>query len=402
MTTTESAKPAKPKVSRRRRRAGFGAVEKLPSGRYRARWRDPSGRRATADQTFASIGSARSYLATVEADILRRSYRAPRRVSKTLASYGAEWIEARPNLKDSTRHQYGIDFRRHIDPYLGQFMLDRIDPASVREWHSTLTARLKSTLNDSPEDGRSTSGRRDGTATVARSYRLLRAILQTSVDDELLLSNPCRIAGASESRSGERPTLSVADLAALAKAVPAHYRALVILAGFSGLRAGEIAPLRPRDVRLSGAVPNVSVNRRFYRVAGVLTVDTPKSQAGGRTVALPAFVAAELRRHLAEHRPAAGQDDLVFVTTGGRDVLDTYSQILRRGLDRIGRNDCRGHDLRHSAMTAAAEHGATLATLMQMAGHSTPDAAHRYQHATAEHARRVVAALDATAGQLLG
>ncbi|MGI8845546.1 MAG: tyrosine-type recombinase/integrase, partial [Thermoleophilaceae bacterium] len=71
-------------------------------------------------------------------------------------------------------------------------------------------------------------------------------------------------------------------------------------------------------------------------------------------------------------------------------------------LDRIGRHDCRGHDLRHSAMTAAAEHGATLATLMQMAGHSTPDAAHRYQHATAEHARRVAAAIDATAAQLLG
>jgi len=219
---------------------------------------------------------------------------------------------------------------------------------------------------------------------------------------ELLLTNPCRIAGASESRSGERPTLSVADLAALAKVVPSHYRALVILAGFSGLRAGEIAPLRPRDLRLSAAAPTVSVTRRFYRVAGALTVDTPKSQAGGRTVTLPAFVAAELRHHLAKHRPEAGQDDLVFVTAGGRDVLDTYSQILRRGLDRIGCSDCRGHDLRHSAMTAAAEHGATLATLMQMAGHSTPDAAHRYQHATAEHARRVVAAIDATPSQLLG
>ncbi len=262
-------------------------------------WRDPSGRRATADQTLSSIGSTRAYLATVEADILRRTYRAPRRVSKTLASYGASWIKARPNLKNSTRHQYGIDFRRHIEPYLGHILLDRIDPASVREWHSTLTASLKTTLGDSSREGHSTSGRRDGTATVARSYRLLRAILQTSVDDELLLSNPCRIAGASESRSGERPTLRVSDLAALAKAVPSHYRALVILAGFSGLRAGEIAPLCPRDLRLSGAAPTVSVNRRFYRVAGVLTVDTPKSQAGGRTVVLPAFVAAELRRHLA-------------------------------------------------------------------------------------------------------
>ena len=57
--------------------------------------------------------------------------------------------------------------------------------------------------------------------------------------------------------------------------------------------------------------------------------------------------------------------------------------------------------LRHSALTSAAEHGATLATLMQMAGHSTPDAAQRYQHATLEHSRRVAAAVDQSAAKLV-
>jgi len=63
--------------------------------------------------------------------------------------------------------------------------------------------------------------------------------------------------------------------------------------------------------------------------------------------------------------------------------------------------DARAHDLRHSAMTAAAENGATLATLMHMAGHSTSAAAQRYQHATLEYSRRVAAAMDASAGPLL-
>ena len=195
--------------------------------------------------------------------------------------------------------------------------------------------------------------------------------------------------------------MSVTELAELADVVPARYRAVVLLAGFSGLRAGELAALRILDLGLDGGQPEVRVTRRLYRVAGRLTLDAPKSETGGRTVALPAFLAAELRRHLDEHRPGAAPDDLVFLTAGGREVLDTYSQILRRGLDKIGRTDCRGHDLRHSAMTAAAEHGATLATLMQMAGHSTPAAAQRYQHATTEHSRRVAAAMDATAAEVL-
>jgi integrase len=75
--------------------------------------------------------------------------------------------------------------------------------------------------------------------------------------------------------------------------------------------------------------------------------------------------------------------------------------VVRRALDRIGRTDARAHDLRHSALTSAAEHGATLATLMQMAGHSTPDAAQRYQHATLEHSRRVAAAVDQSAAKLV-
>ncbi len=78
---------------RQGRRPGFGTIETLPSGRYRVRWRDSDGLRVTAPQSFATLSEARGYLATVEADQLRRTYRAPRRVTETLAS--AESIGSR-------------------------------------------------------------------------------------------------------------------------------------------------------------------------------------------------------------------------------------------------------------------------------------------------------------------
>lgn len=394
MSEVIDAVPAHRPKPRRRRRSGFGTVEKLPSKRYRTRWLGPDGLRVTGEQTFLTIADARAFLATVETDLLRQTYRAPRTSTVTFGDYGARWVQMRPGLKDSTRHQYGIDFRRHLEPYLGSLRLDAIQPAAVREWHAELSGSLRSQL---AKPSGSVAGRRDGSATVARTYRLLRSIMQTAVDDELLPRNPCRLRGAGNPRSTERPTLSIPEIGSLAHEVPGRYRALVLLAGFSGLRIGELAALRVRDMTLTGNGPSVRVTRRFYRVAGRLTVETPKSDAGSRTVALPAFVARAVRDHLTEHRPDACRDDLVFTTTGGRDVLDGCSQVLRRALDRIGRTDCRPHDLRHSALTAAAEHGATLATLMQMAGHSTPDAAQRYQHATLDHAQRVAAALDASA-----
>ena len=375
---------------RRGRSTGFGSIEKLPSGRLRVRWRDEEGRRRTAGQTFATKADARRFLATVEADKLRGTYRAPRVVTDTLSEYGPRWIQDRPRLKASTRHQYEVDFRRHIDPILGDMVLDLISPEDVRRWYSELSERLRSSLADTG---------RNGAPTVARAYRLLRAILQTAVDDELLVRNPCHIPGAGDAHSPERPTLSAHEIGQLANEVPDRYRAFVLVAGFTGLRAGEIAALRLSDLDLSSDHASLRVSRRFYRVAGALTVDTPKSEAGARTLPLPAFVADELRGHLLECRPDASKDDLLFVTSGGKDVLDGYSQVLRRALDRIGRTDARAHDLRHSALTSAAEHGATLATLMQMAGHSTSDAAQRYQHATLDHARRVAAAMDESSAE---
>lgn len=378
--------------ARRGRSAGFGSIEKLPSGRLRVRWHDEDGQRRTAGQTFATKADARRFLATVEADKLRGTYRAPRVVTDTLGDYGTRWIEDRPRLKASTRHQYEVDFRLHIEPTLGSKVLDQIEPDDIRRWYSRLSDGLRASLAESG---------RNGSATVARSYRLLRAILQTAVDDDILTRNPCRIPGAGDARSPERPVLSAQEIGRLADEVPVSYRAFVLVAGFTGLRAGEIAALRLSDLDLRRGNAVLRVNRRFYRVAGTLTIDTPKSEAGARTLPLPAFVADELRAHVVEFRPDAGPSDLVFVTSGGRDVLDGYSQVVRRALDRIGRTDARAHDLRHSALTSAAEHGATLATLMQMAGHSTPDAAQRYQHATLEHSRRVAAAVDQSAAKLV-
>lgn len=90
-----------------------------------------------------------------------------------------------------------------------------------------------------------------GQSSVAKAYRLLRAILNTAVDDELIRRNPCRIKGAGNDGSPERPVLDVAEVLAAARAVPDRYRALVLLATFTSLpsansqRCNEATSTRP-------------------------------------------------------------------------------------------------------------------------------------------------------------
>src|SRR6185437_6437640 len=68
--------------------------------------------------------------------------------------------------------------------------------------------------------------------TLAKAYRLLKAIFNTAVDDGLIRRNPCRIKGADQEKSPERPVLTVPQVYTLADAVPDRYRALVLLTGF--------------------------------------------------------------------------------------------------------------------------------------------------------------------------
>ena len=60
-----------------------------------------------------------------------------------------------------------------------------------------------------------------------------------------------------------------------------------------------------------------------------------------------------------------------------------------------GRPDLRFHDLRHSGAVLAAATGASLAELMARLGHSTPQAAMRYQHAAQGRDQQIARALSA-------
>jgi site-specific recombinase XerD len=101
--------------------------------------------------------------------------------------------------------------------------------------------------------------------------------------------------------------------------------------------------------------------------------DTPKSQAGHRTIALGRKLADELWQHR-QRTPFAGDDERVFANPrSGRPFgADRYAEILRMALDKVGIEERirPSHDLRHSSITNAAAAGTPPEALMQRAGHS--------------------------------
>jgi hypothetical protein len=157
----------------------------------------------------------------VEAQIAQGEWTDPVRAKVRLSDYAERWIAERPGLRPRTVELYQSLLRRHVTPWLGDVPLGKLDTPLIREWRSRLL-----------DEGAS--------ATVAaKAYRLLRAVLMTAVnEDRLIPRNPCQVRGADREVAGERPVLSVAKVLALADAVPARHRAMVLVTTFGSLRFG--------------------------------------------------------------------------------------------------------------------------------------------------------------------
>jgi hypothetical protein len=130
-------------------------------------------------------------------------------------------------LRPKTVTLYSYLLRSHIAPYFPATTVARLNLATVRRWHKKLLDNGVSPV------------------TAAKAYRLLRAILNTAVDDGLIRRNPCRMKGAGSENSPERPVLTVPQVYALPMPSPpaiARRSCLPLSLAFAGLNS----PRSPR------------------------------------------------------------------------------------------------------------------------------------------------------------
>jgi len=186
-------------------RRSWGTTRKLPSGRWQARYRDRSGRQRGIPGTFATKADAGRALARLQAGIDRGDYFDPLAGKLTLGAFAESWLASRlvkgQPLAPRTVELYRSQLRLHILPRLGKTELRHLDPAVVKAWHRNITG------SDGPGD-----------TTAAKCYRLLRAILTTAAEEELIARNPCAIRGAGREATPERTMLTTDQLSALVDA----------------------------------------------------------------------------------------------------------------------------------------------------------------------------------------
>ncbi|MGW6850329.1 tyrosine-type recombinase/integrase [Streptomyces virginiae] len=356
------------------KRRPFGRVRRLPSGRYQARYLGPDGQVRPAPGTFRTKRDADDWLADQQTEMRRGDWHDPDAGKVAFGPYAASWIKER-ELTSTTRQLYGSLLKHHLEPAFGAVNVGEISAPLVRRWRADKLAAGT------------------GPTTVAKAYALLRAILGTALSDQLIRRNPCQIKGASTVHTPERPTATVEEVYALAAAVQPRYRALILMAGFLGLRWGELIGLHRRDVDLEHGT--VRVRRSVAELGnGQREIKAPKSAAGKRTVSIPGVIVQEIRDHL-ETYAEPGADGRVFVGAKGATPRRNHFNLLwHKACRKAGIKGLHFHDLRHTGNTLAASTGASTRELMARMGHSTARAALIYQHASADRDRLIADALS--------
>lgn len=362
-------------------RNGIGSyMLKDGTKRYRVSYR--IGGRQHTKGGFRTKGEAAQWKSLRDAEAVRGHTPDPALSRQLFGPWAEDWLEAHcEDIRPSTAALYRQHYRSHIAPTFGGLPFQHITRDVVNRWHRDMKRK----------PARSKTGKLSK-ATVAKVYRLLRQLYAAAVKDGCLPQNPCDIEGAAkedlpEGSYDEPPT--VAQVRALADAVPARYRAMVLLAGFGGLRWGEVAGLEAQHVNVADGC--VKVRQQITQVDGgpPTVVAYTKTKAGRRTVYLHPEVVEALKVHLATYATTG----FLFSSPKGEPLRATNfrRRVWVKATKEAGCPGVKFHDLRHTAATLAAQTGATTKELMDRMGHASVAAAMRYQHATDDRQKAIAA-----------
>jgi integrase len=275
------------------------------------------GKRHYITSAATSREEAERELRHVLADVERGIWKPPTRgvapaqaQEQTFHEFASEWLRNREaeGLAERTIADLKWSLELHLLPYFADFPLpaitaqdvDRYKVAKVQERDAIEAVRAEAEARGQRYRERALSN-----GSINHTLSDLAQVLETAVDYKLIRENPA---------TGKRRRLTTKEPAGewvqpeqlmvlLDAPEPGVRRVLLRILAGTGLRIGEALALRWRHVDLMGA--------------GTLSVVASKTDAGVRTVDLPAALRDELQAWWRETR-FAGPDDLVLPTSTGR------------------------------------------------------------------------------------
>jgi integrase len=244
------------------------SIQKTPNGRYRARYRDSSGKEHL--KRFRLRRDAEQWLKAESAKIETGTWVAPRDAKITVAQWCHVWMRAYGSRKRSTIRQGQVHVDRIVEAF-GRRRLDSLRPSEIRSW-----------LVELREQGYSDS-------YIYALHARLAQILSDAVHDGVLGRSPTSRRTAPSTGKPRPYVASTEQIWALHDAMDERYRAGLLLAAFAGLRLAEVCGLRVSDVDFMRGIVHPVVQ---------YPAEELKTKISRTPVPIPKDMALELSHHV--------------------------------------------------------------------------------------------------------
>jgi integrase len=242
--------------------------------------------------------------------------------------------------------------RLHLIPALGATPLAKLNADQIAAAHK---AALEGGRRQPLPDG----SRALSKQTVRHHHRVLSLTLKKAVELNKIPRNPATLIEPPKPAKRKMTVLDPAQTAELLTAAKSSFAYVpFVLAVATGARRGEVLGLRWSDIDVDRATASITQTIEELD-QGPLRFKDAKTESSRRSISLPEFAVAILRRHRVEQceqRPRVARDwedhDLVCCDALGRPLRPRrVTKEFRRLRRRLGLGKVRLHDLRHGFAT---------------------------------------------------
>jgi integrase len=258
------------------------------------------------------------------------------------------WLQAKTNISASTRRGYVARINSHLLPAFGQSKLTAITNNQIGKWVAV-----------SIENG-------VGATVIKQSIGLMKQIYNSAVLDGRVSRNPSIGVPLPRSKAKEKKALTINQLKALAKEC-GDFELLVLFAGTTGLRWGELAALQCKDISLLNRSVNVSKAYSNGMKGEKILGQTKTHQV--RTVPFTKELIPALSE-LIQSRPAESHL-FQMPYEGALDYNNFMSRIFRPAVERVGFVGVGFHNLRHTTASLLISQGTPITTVAGILGHAS-------------------------------
>ena len=280
-----------------------------------------------------------------------------------LDDYFEKWIKDRKlYIKENTICTYTSYYYNHLSPILGKRKIQKIEPRELRTVQEQLARKLKAS-----------------TANIC--FKILRAILNDAVTDQIITHNPAK--GIRLIKDNNEKAINTYHRALtifeqemlMSELKEDYYYEFIAFMLCSGMRIGEVAALTWNDIEYDNYI--IHINKTLTRLEDGKNIigNTAKTESSMRDIPLTDTLQAILTSWKNKKNNASG--DRIFSSIhGGIVQCGMINKAISKAIDNLKEKGYHiehftSHGLRDCYATRFIEQGGNMQTLKTLLGHKS-------------------------------